>query len=60
MRYLFYKNVGLQAMGHFTVEKRQNSSKPMHRELFNLSFNHLLHKSIGILQVWVDFNGECT
>ena len=55
----YIKNVGLCAVGQVYCSKRHNSSKPTDRELFNLQFNHFLHKSIGFVQVWVDFNGEC-
>ena len=55
----FIKNVGLQAVGQVYCRKIQNSFEPAHKELFNLQFNHYLHKSIGFAQVWVDFNGEC-
>ena len=56
----YIKNVGLRAMGQVYSSKIHNSSEPAHRELLNLQFNHYLHKSIGFVQFWVDFNGECT
>ena len=46
MRYVLYKNVGLRAVGQVYCSKRHNSSEPMHRELFNMQFNHYLHNSI--------------
>ena len=54
----YIKNVGLRVVGQVYYRKIHNSSKPMHRELFNLQFNHYLYKSIGFVQVWVDFNGN--
>ena len=40
------KNVGLRAVGQVYYSKRHNSSEPVHRELFNVQFNHYLHNSI--------------
>ena len=42
----FIKNVGLHAMGQVYCIKRHISSKPVHRELFNVQFNHYLHNSV--------------
>ena len=56
----YIKNVGLCVVGQVYYRKRDNSFEPTHRELFNLQFNNYLHKSIGFVQAWVDFNGECT
>ena len=55
----YIKNVGLRAVGQVYCNKRHNYSEPAHKELFNLQFNHYLHGSIGFVQVWVYFNGEC-
>ena len=50
----YIKNVGLHAMGQVYYSKRHNSSEPVHRELFNVQFNHYLHNSIVLYRfAWI-------
>ena len=48
------KNVGLHAVGQVYCIKRHHASEPMHRELFNMQFNHYLHNSIVLYKFgWI-------
>ena len=50
----YIKNVGLHAVGQVYCIKRHSYSEPMHRELFNMQFNHYLHNSIGLYKFgWI-------
>ena len=42
----YIKNVGLCAVGQVYYSKRHNLSEPVHREMFNVQFNHYLHNSM--------------
>ena len=50
----YIKNLGLHAVGQVYCSKRHNSSEPVHKELFNVQFNHYLYNSIFLYKFgWI-------